>query len=1625
MDINGDGVTDYINDSKLNLGNGNEFKQYFGFAGRAPLQQSYISASGNTIGGDLCGAPYENAQKINCSPSINIGTGRTDSNTTSEILYSDINGDGLVDIVNYKNNVMSVKFNTGNGFADETVVDLPEWIHDGKHLNVVNSIDSSTTTTVSFNGGLGVSVNIAIPLPPLFVTVINITVAVGGSGNSSTSITLAEQKLMDIDGDGLVDHVFCLADGNVYYKRNISGKNGILNKIITPQGGIIEMEYEGKYGTVDMPQFKYLLKKVTVHDGNGITVPERSVKENGIILDDVHQYVTEYNYEEPKYDRDRKEFFGFADMTTKNQDGTYKEDKYHVDFNMIHLKGAMISSKVSSGGNDIYTDIDINGGNNSDYIMSTTEYTYDEIGNCALVLEEKAAVHERNGNAYIENTTCYDYDEYGNVTRILETTNDDSVKPLCAVIGYSEKNLDLHIVGNPTSIRVYDHEVRIDTEETDYLRKREGHYNSNGWLERLSQFYEKDGSLVSEIEYYDNGTIKSVSNPDGTSMFYEYDDKLEQFPKTISFKGKNKQSYESFVEYDVETQTKGSETDANGKMLKYEYDQWQRVVKISSPYDNGVGAIEYEYGTFDTSFIKEKVQVHPFWYARTKNKVSFNDERTIDTLVQIDGLGRVFKTAKTGCVYNPEMKRSIDGWNVSGASVKDDKGRTVKNGQPYFEEHFSLDSIDTIDLLMNYGTETKYDEKDRAVRVKVPFDLDKSSDSERYSITRTKYSIYDKKLTTESIDAKGNATETICDAKGNIISISKYGFDTGNKKLAHTTYKYNAMGEMTESYDCEGNEIKVEYDILGRKTALESRDSGRYIYEYNGEGKLQYESNSRLIAEGKRIGYFYDSFGRLSKIDYPDTKETVYEYGSPDTSEENAKGRLVRVSDSSGVMEYVYGDLGEIKEEKRTLSQKHNATLPDMTAVTKFESNYLGQMESITYPDNEVVAYAYDDAGQVVSVMGKNDHDTFIYVDMIGYDEFGQRIYIKYGNGVETNYEYKKETRLLESIRTENESRQLLQNIKYSFDAVGNIEGYVNNCKGMGNYETRQSYKYDNLYQLTGVNGFTDFNRYNISGTSTFRSNYSQTYEFDSIGNMKLKKSEEVIRTGTKTGDDLNYELNYVKDPLYAHRFISIGDRYYKYDEVGNVIGEQTGPYSEDREESELIKSYGDNIYGVETAWGFYEDDEEADIRRAKKYHREYEWDEKNQLIRSKDNNAEVMFVYGQDGKRSNKYTIDTETLYFNNYWSYYIDPSVNSCGGKVSKHIFLGETRLATSINSYNNVGTGYHGEEKDHIYFYHSDHLGSAQLVTDRQGYEYQRIEYTPYGESWVDIKIMGAASVMPLSYKFSARERDEETGLYYYGFRYLDPKYSKWLSTDPALGDYIPGAGKGNTKDSGNLPGMGGIFNHINGNLYHYAGNNPIRYSDPTGAYSVDDETKMITANLNDKKDMTAASRAFFVLQDDGYKCRAENSNDGNSITFNNAKGMYAFLDGNYDQYLKNNDFSFDELFLDIYSVATASSPTNSLLGRSNQVITSISAFHDSVKALSNFNNGDIPGGINSTADFVIDVVGYFGFKGACISIGLKYTKKGVMFSATEMARGSIELEKHVVNTWTEAIFGVKFK
>ena len=108
--------------------------------------------------------------------------------------------------------------------------------------------------------------------------------------------------------------------------------------------------------------------------------------------------------------------------------------------------------------------------------------------------------------------------------------------------------------------------------------------------------------------------------------------------------------------------------------------------------------------------------------------------------------------------------------------------------------------------------------------------------------------------------------------------------------------------------------------------------------------------------------------------------------------------------------------------------------------------------------------------------------------------------------------------------------------------------------------------------------------------------------------------------------------------------------------------------------------------------------------------------------------------------------------------WSVHIDSGNKAQGGQTSKNIYLGDTRIVTKLNS--NEDAKY-AEERYKQYYYHSDHLGSASLITDYEGKEYQRLEYTPYGELWVEKT--SNTGLEYIQYKFTGKEMDEETGLY----------------------------------------------------------------------------------------------------------------------------------------------------------------------------------------------------------------------------------------------------------------------
>jgi RHS repeat-associated protein len=97
----------------------------------------------------------------------------------------------------------------------------------------------------------------------------------------------------------------------------------------------------------------------------------------------------------------------------------------------------------------------------------------------------------------------------------------------------------------------------------------------------------------------------------------------------------------------------------------------------------------------------------------------------------------------------------------------------------------------------------------------------------------------------------------------------------------------------------------------------------------------------------------------------------------------------------------------------------------------------------------------------------------------------------------------------------------------------------------------------------------------------------------------------------------------------------------------------------------------------------------------------------------------------------------------------------------------------------------------QSEFIWYYHPDHLGSTGFVTDQNGELYEHVEYFPFGETWVQEH----SNTQRTPYLYTGKELDEETGLYYYGARYYDPRTSVWASADPALGDYLPTGNEAN--------------------------------------------------------------------------------------------------------------------------------------------------------------------------------------------------------------------------------------
>ncbi|MFA6401120.1 MAG: RHS repeat-associated core domain-containing protein [Salinivirgaceae bacterium] len=363
------------------------------------------------------------------------------------------------------------------------------------------------------------------------------------------------------------------------------------------------------------------------------------------------------------------------------------------------------------------------------------------------------------------------------------------------------------------------------------------------------------------------------------------------------------------------------------------------------------------------------------------------------------------------------------------------------------------------------------------------------------------------------------------------------------------------------------------------------------------------------------------------------------------------------------------------------------------------------------------------------------------YVSNINYNEKGQRIAIYYGNNSKTKYEYNPLTfRLTRLLTTRNTGQDILQDLNYTYDPVGNITQQVDNAQQIHYFsnsviEPKGMYKYDALYRLIEAKGreltslqlptHDDFaNNIPVPNTaSNAMQNYTQQYSYDELGNINQMKS-----MGKWTRD---YYYNFTANNyLLGH---TENTTEYTYDQHGNML---TMPHLQ-----------------------------------------ALSWDYKDQLTKV-DLNAsgnKAYYIYDAGGNRTRKVIVKgnivEERYYLGDYELYRKTNNGTVEVERSTVHISDDKKRIAQIDDD----GT------TEIIRYQYDNHLGSASLELDNNANIISYEEYHPFGTT----SYRSGRSETETSlkrYKYVGKERDEETGLYYYGARYYAAWIARFVSVDP---------------------------------------------------------------------------------------------------------------------------------------------------------------------------------------------------------------------------------------------------
>jgi RHS repeat-associated protein len=783
---------------------------------------------------------------------------------------------------------------------------------------------------------------------------------------------------------------------------------------------------------------------------------------------------------------------------------------------------------------------------------------------------------------------------------------------------------------------------------------------------------------------------------------------------------------------------------------------------------------------------------------------------------------------------SPRTRDVKERWLGTGRLVVDNKGNAVKSYEPFF---WDSPEFNEEDELVEWGVTPllRYDPLGRLIRTDQPngtfakVELDawsQASWDENDTVLESKW--YDERgsplpTSPEPTAPVGTTDPAVLRATAErraawlaakhaetptvsvLDSLGRAFLSITHNRVERPATIEDVKHETRLELDIEGNQksvtdargvvvLRQDFDVAGRVLHTSSPDAGdRWtLLDVADKPIRSWDGRKHRFRRG------YDALRRPTHVwvasgdaDEALVQRTIYGDmpGAPGESK-NLRGNVYRDYDGSGaVTNAEYDFKGNLTQSTRELTVGYQTvpdwapiaapgmTVPNIEAAAalklsaaaftvRTQYDALNRVVSRVTPDGSETLPSYNESNLLariqVRIRGATEPTTFI--ENIDYNERGQRTLVTYGNGTRTEYSYDRDTFRLTQLSTLRGTNGRLQDLAYTYDPVGNITEIGDAAQqtiffGGAVVEATSRYRYDALYRLIGATGreHKSLTIGTVVGTDgapiqnlpdpndpqAIR-RYTEAYEYDQVGNILELFHDGGGGSGTWTRE-YSYQRSTPNDCNWLHTTTGTGVGAYTHDAHGNML---TLP----------------GVGGLDHSP--FDQMSHADLGGG----------------------GDAYYAYDASGQRVRK-VVDTganlvkERIYFGAYEIYREQVSGSVVLQRTTLHVMDGTQRIAMVETKTVDRGVVIDEENVVDLFrFQYTNHLGSAHLECDEGGLIIAYEEMHPYGTSAYRSASSGT-EVSARRYRYTGKERDEETGLDYFGARYYAPWLGRWVSADPA--------------------------------------------------------------------------------------------------------------------------------------------------------------------------------------------------------------------------------------------------